>query len=59
MLQVFYLDVANAFTMAFQVFPTVFASVQTHVSSVSSVFKHMLQIFHLYVSKIDQMLQVF
>ena len=51
MLQVFYLDVAYVlqwFQVFFQVFLQVF---QMHVSSVSSVFRRMLQVLHLDISK--------
>jgi hypothetical protein len=57
MLQVFYLDVAHAFAMTFQVFFHVFLHVfHMHVSSVSSTFRRMLKMFHLIVSKVDQVL---
>jgi hypothetical protein len=51
-----YLDVAYVlqwFQVFFQVFLQVF---QMHVSSVSSIFRHMLQMLHLDVSKVDQVL---
>ena len=42
------------FAMAFQEFFQVFLQVfQMHVSSVSSVFRRMLQVFHLNISKVD------
>jgi hypothetical protein len=54
MLQVFYLHVTyvcNGFQVFFQVF-------QTHDSSVSSVFRHMLQVLHLDVLKIYRVLHM-
>ena len=43
------------FAMAFQVFFQMFLQMfQTHFSNVSFVFGHMLQIFHLYVLKVDR-----
>jgi hypothetical protein len=57
MLQVFCLDVAYVCN-GFQLFSGVFASIQTHISSVSSVFRRMLQVLHLDVSKVDQVLHV-
>jgi hypothetical protein len=56
-LQVFYLDVAfaRAFSSGFVCFLQVFL---THVSSVSSVFRRMLQMFHLDVSKVDKVLHL-
>jgi hypothetical protein len=57
MFQVFYLVVAHAFTMAFQVFSCVFCKcVQTHVSYFSSAFRRMLQMFYLFVLKVDLVL---
>ena len=55
MLQVFLFGCCICFAMAFQVFLQVF---QTHVSSVSSVFRCLLQIFHLNVSKVDRVLHM-
>jgi len=43
----------HMFLMAFQVFSVFLQVFQEHVSSVSSVFRRMLQIFHLDVSKVD------
>jgi hypothetical protein len=54
MLQVFYLDVAYVLH-GFHVFLQVF---QMLVSSISSDFKHILQVLHLDISKIDQMLHL-
>jgi hypothetical protein len=50
----FYQDVAYICN-GFQVFLQVF---QTHVLSVSSVFRRMLQVLHLDVSKVDQMFHI-
>jgi hypothetical protein len=50
MLQVFYLDVTYVSNDFSSVFLRVF---QTHVSSVSSVFFCMLQMFHLDIPKVD------
>jgi hypothetical protein len=58
MLQAFYLDVAyvlQLFLSIFQVFLQVF---QTHVLNVSFVFKRMLQVLYLDVSKVDWVLQL-
>jgi hypothetical protein len=41
------------FAMVFQVFSGFFQVFQTHVSSVSSVFRCMLQMFHMDVLKVD------
>ena len=41
------------FAMAFQVFSGVLQVFQTHVLSVLFVFRHMLQMFHLDVLKVD------
>jgi hypothetical protein len=57
-LQVFYMDVTyvcNGFHAFFRCFLQVF---QKHVLSVSFVFKRMLYIFYLDVSKIDQVLHM-
>jgi hypothetical protein len=54
MFQVFYLDVAYVCN-DFQVFLRVF---QTHVSSVSSFFRRILQVLHLDILKVDQMLHM-
>jgi hypothetical protein len=57
MLQLFYLDIAyvcNSFT-CFQVFLQVF---QMHVLSISSVFIRMLQMLHLDILKVDQVLHL-
>jgi hypothetical protein len=43
------------FSSCFHVFLQVF---QKHVLSVSFIFRHMLQVLHLDVSKIDQMLRM-
>jgi hypothetical protein len=58
----FYLDVAYVFQW-FQVFLGVSANVsdfQTHVQSVSSAFRRMLQVLHLNLNilKVDQMLHL-
>jgi hypothetical protein len=59
MLYVFYLDVAYIFVMDSQVFSGFFVSVSDAcVSSVSSVFRRMLQMFNLHVSKVDRMLHM-
>jgi len=58
MLQVFYLDVAYVCN-GFQTFLGVFFHVfHKHVSSVSSIFIRMLQVLHLYVLKVDQVLHM-
>jgi hypothetical protein len=52
--KVFYLDVVyvcNCFQVVLQVF-------QTHVSSVPSVFRHMLQVLHLDISKVNWVLHM-
>jgi hypothetical protein len=57
-LQVYYLDVeyfCNDFSCVFQVFLQVF---QTHVSSVLPVYRRMLQMFHLDVSKVNRLLHM-
>jgi hypothetical protein len=46
----------RCFCNDFEVFSGVFASVSDAYFSVSSAFKRMLQMFHLVVSKIDQVL---
>jgi hypothetical protein len=58
MLQVFYLDVTcvcNDFQTFFKCFFQLF---QKHVSSVSSIFRRMLQLLHLDVSKVDRVLHM-
>jgi hypothetical protein len=58
MMQVFYLNVAyvcNGFQVFFMCVLQVF---QKHVLSVSSVFRRMLQVLHLDVSKVDRVLQM-
>jgi hypothetical protein len=56
MLQMFYLDVVYVFAMVFKYFSCVCLQVfRTHILSVSSVFMHMLQVFHLNDSKVDGM----
>jgi hypothetical protein len=42
--------------MAIQLFQGFFVVFQTHVSSVSSVFRRMLQMFHLDISKVNWVL---
>jgi hypothetical protein len=54
MLQVFYLDVEYVFLWILKCLHVFFQVFQTHVSSVSYVFKYMLQIFYLDVSKTDR-----
>jgi hypothetical protein len=51
MFQMFYIDVAYVCN-GFQVFLDVLQVFQTHVLSVSSVFRRMLQVSHLYVLKV-------
>jgi hypothetical protein len=46
------------FAMVFKCFRCFFKCFQTHVSSVSSVFRYMLQVLHLDVSKVDQVLHM-
>jgi hypothetical protein len=53
-LQVFLSGCCICFVMAFQVFLGVSQVLQTHVSSVSSFFRRMLQKFHLDISKVDR-----
>ena len=57
MMQVFYLDIAYVYNgfKCFYVFLQVF---QTHVLSVSSIFRYMLQMFHLNVSKVERVLHM-
>jgi hypothetical protein len=58
MLPLFYLNVAHVLQWLFQVFSCVFCKCfqRMHVSSVSSVFRRMSQMFHLNVSKVDRVL---
>jgi hypothetical protein len=49
--KVFYLDIAHAFAMTFKCFQVFLQAFQTYVSSISSAFRHMLQIFHLLFQK--------
>ena len=58
MLQVFYLDVAYIFVIAFQVFLGFFANVLDACFKCFICLRHMLQMFHLYVSKVDQVLHM-
>jgi hypothetical protein len=44
--------------MAFQVFLGFLQVFQTHVLSVSSVFRHILQMFHLNILKVDRVLHM-
>jgi len=55
MLQVFYPDIDYVLQWFSSVFLQVF---QKHVSSVSSTFRHMLQVLHLDVLKINQVLHL-
>ena len=52
----FYLDVAYVLQCLFKCFQMFWQVFQTHVSSISSVFRHMLQMFHLNVSKVNWVL---
>jgi hypothetical protein len=45
-----------SFAMAFQVFSGVLQVFRTYVLSVSSIFRHILQMFHLNVLKVDRTL---
>jgi hypothetical protein len=47
MLQMFYLDVIFVLQWLFKCFQVFLQVFHTHVSSVSSVFRRMLQMFHL------------
>jgi hypothetical protein len=58
MLQVFYLGVAYVFAMVSSVFKVFLHVFQMHVLNVSSAVRRMLQILHLNVSKIDQVLHL-
>jgi hypothetical protein len=53
MKQVFYLDVAYVYN-GFKCFSGVLQVFQTHVSKISFVFRHMLQLLYLDVSKLDR-----
>jgi hypothetical protein len=57
MMQVFYFDVAMS-TMVSNVFQVFLQVFQTHVSNISFVFRHMLQLLHLDVSKLDRTLHL-
>jgi hypothetical protein len=46
------------FAMVFKHFYVFFQVFQKYVSSVSSIFRHMLQVLHLDVSKLDQVLHM-
>jgi hypothetical protein len=55
-LQAFYLDVAYVFAMVSSVFQVFLQVFQIHVSSVSSAFRHMLQLLHLNILKVDRVI---
>jgi hypothetical protein len=46
------------FAMVYKIFQVFLQMFQIHILSVSSVFKHMLQVLHLEVLKIDQVLHM-
>jgi hypothetical protein len=56
-LQMFYMDVAYAYN-SFQMFSGVFASVSDVCCKCFSCFGCILQVFHLDVSKVDQVLHM-
>jgi hypothetical protein len=58
MLQMFYLDVAYVLQWLFKCFQVLLQVFQIHVSSVSYVFRRMLQMFHLDVSKVERVLHM-
>jgi hypothetical protein len=53
---VFYLDVAYVLQCFLSVFQVLLQVFQKHISSVLSVFRRMLQMLHIDVLKVDQVL---
>jgi hypothetical protein len=58
MLQVFYLDVVYVLQWFFKCFMCFFVSASTYVSNISSVFRLMLQVLCLNISKINWVLHL-
>jgi hypothetical protein len=57
-LQVFYLDVVYVFAMVSSVFQLFLQAYHMYVSSVSFALKRMLQVLHLNILKVDQVLHL-